>query len=505
MNLTDAISAVAAREPGRLAVVTPTTELGFAELDARVREFALGLTAAGVRPGQVIGARVADELTALLVLLACARLGAALYSVPITETVSVRAGEMAGLGIETLLTDLEPAQEGPLRRLRPEGIASGQPSGANSLAGCTGTPGHPDPEAAWLISSSSGTTGRPKLTRLTHRHLLARMRSNNAALGIGAGDRVAMMSTLDFPTPKQRYLEALCSGATVVLFDRSRPMTIDTLRVTVLHCTPMHAELLLGALERVERPPTGHLFPRLRALCLSTASVSNSLRERVRARLTEHVRVRYGANETSFMTTTHGDETFIAGAVGRPQPGVTLRIVDPVSGHDLPADETGLILARSPGMIDGYHLDEVNTARHFRDEWFVPGDLGRFTRDGVLVHCGRADQMMIFNGINIYPLDIENAAAAHAEVIDTVAFPLSHQVHQDVPCCAVVLRPGATATEAEIAEHLREALGMRGPRLVVVLERIPRNSNGKVLRPALVALVQSNLQERARSNERPRG
>jgi acyl-CoA synthetase (AMP-forming)/AMP-acid ligase II len=505
VNLTENISAVAALDPERPAVVTPKVELRFAELDVRVRTIAAGLAAAGIAPGQVVGARISDELTALFALLACARLGAALYSVPTTEAVSVRVDEMVRLGIDTLLTDLEPPEDGPLRRLRPEGSAGGQSIDAGSPAGRAETPVHPDPDAAWLISSSSGTTGRPKLTRLTHRHLLERMRSNNAALGLGPGDRVAMMSTLDFPTPKQRYLEALCAGATVVLFDRSNPMTIAALGVTVLHCTPMHAEFLLRPIERREAPPGRKLFPGLRALCLSTASVSNSLRERVRARLTEHVRVRYGANETSFMTTTSGDDVFIEGAVGRPQPGVSLRIVDPLSGRDLPTGETGLILARSPGMIDGYHLDEGNAAHHFRAGWFVPGDLGRFTQDGVLVHCGRADQMMIFNGINIYPLDIENAAAAHPDVVDAVAFPLNHLVHQDVPCCAVALRAGSTATEAGIAAFLREALGMRGPRIVVALDRIPRNPNGKVLRPLLTGLVRSRLHERAGAGESPAG
>ena len=146
-----------------------------------------------------------------------------------------------------------------------------------------------------------------------------------------------------------------------------------------------------------------HFFVSLRALMPTGSIVSDRLRQRVLETLTPNLYVRYGTNETgSIALATPQDVHAISGTVGRPLSGVQVEVVA-ADGMSLPTGDIGQIRIRSPGMIDHYLDDDDATKRAFRDGWFLPGDLGKFTPDGQLIFLGRADQMMIMDGINIYP------------------------------------------------------------------------------------------------------
>jgi len=132
-------------------------------------------------------------------------------------------------------------------------------------------------------------------------------------------------------------------------------------------------------------------------------------------------------------------------------------------------------------MIDHYLDDDDATKRAFRDGWFLPGDLGKFTPDGQLIFLGRADQMMIMDGINIYPTEIETVIARHPAVRDSAVIPLHSAVHQDIPVCAVALHQGENVTEEELLNFAFQRLGSRYPRRIIILEQIPRTEQGKLL------------------------
>jgi len=132
-------------------------------------------------------------------------------------------------------------------------------------------------------------------------------------------------------------------------------------------------------------------------------------------------------------------------------------------------------------MIDHYLNDDEATERAFKDGWFLPGDIGKFTPDGQLVFLGRADQMMIMDGINIYPAEIEAVVGRHPAVRDSAAIPLRSPLHQDIPVCAVALHSGKVASETELLEFTFQRLGSRYPRRIILLEEIPRTKQGKLL------------------------
>ena len=146
----------------------------------------------------------------------------------------------------------------------------------------------------------------------------------------------------------------------------------------------------------------------------------------------------------------------------------------------MPPGEIGEIRIRAPGMSTGYLDDERATARHFSDGWFRPGDLGTFTPDGVLIVYGRADDVMILNGIKIAPAEIERVLERHPAVKAVAAFPLPSPVHGELPVAAVELVAGASADERELQTFAREALGLRAPRRVMIVSALPSTVQGKV-------------------------
>ncbi len=139
-------------------------------------------------------------------------------------------------------------------------------------------------------------------------------------------------------------------------------------------------------------------------------------------------------------------------------------------------------LVRAGRMIGGYVGDPQATARHFRDGWFHPGDLGRFDRDGRLCLAGRVDVMMNRAGINDHPAEIETVLEAHPAVRAASAYARRSGTFGDIPMADVELLERGAATEDELLALVRRQFGVRAPRQVRIVDELPRNAAGKVVR-----------------------
>lgn len=475
-------SQAAARGPAP-AILLQDRELTFPELNARVGQLAGELHGAGVRRGDVVAHTFDDELRLFCCMLATARIGATVFSLPLNTPPVKRQQLLEQVRARHLATDIAGLQYGGLvtipvgfeaQRLRPAVGAAGQQD--------------EDPAAPWIIVSGSGSTGRAKLLPITHRQQWARMLAGQEVFPYGASDVFASLIPLDFYTTKMRYLEALLKGTPFVLYDRSRQglgELVGKSGVTAVYGTVMHAERLLQSLPANARGA----MESLTALMLIGSTVSDSLRQRIRERLCSKLCVLYGTNESGTLCRADSQDVYqVPGTVGRPHAGVRLEVVD-ANDAPVPAGRPGQVRIQGPTVIDGYLDDELASAKAFRNGWFYPGDLGRLTPDGQLIHLGRSDDMMIVNGINIYPAEIEQVLAAHPAVWEAAAMPLKHAVHQDVPVCAVTLVEGAHVDPQALLSFARERLGAHGLHQVVVLDRIPRNDRGKPDREALKAAL----------------
>lgn len=486
-NVADLLALQRRLRPAASALSLGGRQLDYDALDRLVWRIATALARAGAAPGDVLALTFADDLLHMAAVHAIARLGATAFGMPSADSPVRRRASAAQARAVAMVTDLERVDDAglPVHRLDLQALAD---------AGAPVDPGvrAARPVAPWLLIQGSGSTGRSKLIPLTHACTLARVRIRAAGTPVRPGERVLSLSSMDFSVTRQRSVEAVAAGAETVLAPSAggRDALLALLAtIDVLHATPLHARRLLEALGETGGPA----LPRLRMLVLASAPSPPALRAAIRARLTPNLWVPYSANEVGLISVARPDEVERApGFVGRPVEGVTVEVVDD-AGRPLPPGRSGRIRVRSRGVIDGYRDDPQAQAAAFRDGWFLPGDVGALDDDGALVFDGRADDMMVFDGINVFPAEIEAAFDGHPDVAEAAAFALPSAAHHDLPFCAVVPRAGASPSPEALRLWARERLGMRAPQAVLLLDALPRTPNGKLARRALVTLARARL------------
>lgn len=479
MNIADELSRQAVTRPNAVAVLMPNGSLTYRQLDDLTWRATGFLHRQGVSRGDVAAMSFADELAQLIAFFAVARLGCSEFSIApmmpallkneMLETVDadilIGDGDLSGVNLQRSVN------------MTVELLLAGTSDIDRSLS-------DPKPEAYCVIAAGSGSTGRQKLIPYTHQQFLEIAARTARQYTLLADDHLATLVPMHYISTKRRYLSVISTGATLVLFNRSRvdPVALaNEFKLSILVGTVFHLEHLLNNIHK----DASNLMPGLRILVVTSSTVSSALRNRIAVKLTRNLGINYGANESTTMTWARAPEVFeVEGTVGAPMEGVSVEIID---GDDnpLPPGEVGQIRLKAPGMVDGYWKDAAASRDSFRNGWFYPGDLGKFTTTGQLIYCGRADHMMIMNGINIYPAEIERVVSNHPAVRDTAVIPLRHPVHQDFPVCAIALRAGASLSYEEILEYARQRLGASTPQLIYTLEEIPRDERGKLRRKEL--------------------
>jgi malonyl-CoA/methylmalonyl-CoA synthetase len=196
---------------------------------------------------------------------------------------------------------------------------------------------------------------------------------------------------------------------------------------------------------------------------------------------------RYGMTETNMIASNPYDGERRAGAVGFPLPDVELRICDPASGAMLSDGDIGTIELRGPNVFNGYWRDVEKTMLAFRDDgFFVTGDLGLTDGDGYLHIVGRAKDLVISGGFNIYPFEIECEIDALPDVAESAVIGVPHPDLGEGVVAVVVRNPGAMTGQAEVLDALADRLARyKLPRRVVFLDELPRNALGKVQKTVL--------------------
>ncbi len=474
MNVTAAIHMHARLRPRAPAVITPSRALTFAQLDAAIWRAAMRFKTEGIEAGQVVVVDIADSVKHLVVALALARIGAAHLANFHGHDAAVLAPLMARVNAVRTIADAD---------VRADEVLFGPARPARESIGVMAAEMRQHASMPWLYVASSGTTGRPKIISITHRMALQRGRRFAAGVPVLASDRHMPLSSLAFWSSKQRVVATLNVGGCAVFagglsLERALEFMRRT-RVTRISCAVMHLHQLC-AVEQKEM-----LLPQLRVLEVLGSTVTEELRRSVKHKVSWNLYVMYSATEMGAVTVAP-PEMEVPETVGTALPGVHLQIVD-AADQPLPRGEVGIIRVRAAGVVEGYYDDAEATAKAFRGGWFYPGDLGALTDDEQLIFKGRADDMMIFDGINIYPAEIEAVLAAHEAVGEAAAFAVRSEVHQDVPVAAVTLR--APVAEAELLAFCRARLGSRAPQKIIVVDEFPRNPAGKVLKRELPGLL----------------
>ncbi|MFN4156309.1 MAG: AMP-binding protein [Paracoccaceae bacterium] len=315
---------------------------------------------------------------------------------------------------------------------------------------------------------TGGSLGGSRRVLRTQASWLASFAVNMGLFGIGPGVRVAVPGRLSQSLALYGALEGLALGAEVHLLDGLRPdrmaRAVEQRKIGVVYATPVHLAQMVGC---------GVVWPGLRLVLVGGAKLEAGLRAALRAVApAAEVREFYGAAEASFITLSgpeDGPET-----VGRPYPGVELRICD-ASGVDLPEGAVGEVWLRSPYLFQGYAGGDKGSAR-WRDGWLTVGEVGALTLAGLVLR-GRVGRMVTIAGQNVFPEEIERFLAGLPGVARVAVLARADGLRGAV-LWAVLM--GERAREAEILVAARGRLGaMIAPRGVIWREDWPVLPSGK--------------------------
>ena len=357
----------------------------------------------------------------------------------------------------------------------------------------------PQGEQLAVLGYTSGTTGRSKGAMLQHRNLLSNVRAVTEAWRWTERDRLLLALPLFHTHGLMVGLHGtLYSGGSVDLrrrFVASEALTAlqEDTSLTLFFGVPT----LYGRL--VEEARRTGLRPRSSRLLVSgSAPLSPQLFHEVEELFGQRILERYGMTETLMNTTNPYEGERRPGTVGMPFPGQEARVVDVRTRQPLPAGETGEIEVRGPHVFAGYWQRPDATAEAFDPEgWFRTGDLGLCDADGYFQITGRARELIISGGFNVYPREVEEVLASHPAVAEVAVLGLPDADFGEQVVAVVVPPAGQPAPQAQaLVDWCKDRLAsFKKPRRVLFVEALPRNALGKVQKHVLRERLQRIVQE----------
>ena len=483
-NLADYIEQNARRRGDRVALRDQDGEMRYAALGPAMISTAGWLQHHGVARGQVVGIAMRDGIDYVVAMLAIIRAGAILLPMDPRWTSTEKENVARAFSAAFVVTDAP--ETGQITATH---VLTFDPAAMTAAHPFT-PPANFSADEPLLMSLSSGTTGMPKGPRITHRQMMLRHYSEWVSLGFHQDDVNLCATPLYFGGGRGFTLSYLMGGATVVFCPPPyRPEMVAEL----IRTQGVTSSFLVPTLLRRIREAPEEIREAVQSLRLLICSGS-ALHPDERADLLENVNGTivnfYASTEGGGVSILYpGELGEVARSVGRPILGSELSITDN-DGQPLGAGEIGHIRQRAPWHPDGFYRNPEETARYFQDGWYLPGDLGYLDEQGYLFITGRSKDMIIRGGVNIYPNEIEATLIAHPHVSDAavVGVPSAHFGEE----VAAFVVPAVTGLDlAALADHCRAGLAAyKVPTRFEVLDELPRNSGGKVIKPDLVRRLQ---------------
>lgn len=344
------------------------------------------------------------------------------------------------------------------------------------------------PNRVAALIYTSGTTGQPKGVMLTHRNLLFVAAVSAKLRNLAPEDRLyGILPMTHIVGLTVVLLGALLSGASVYLSSRFDAMsaraTLEKEKLTIMLGPPaLYAQMTQYA--KLRGIALFH-FPALRVISSAGAPLSLSLKSNVERLFGQVLHNGYGITECSpNISQTRIESPRTDTSVGSAIPGVEIKLVRS-DGATVPEGEVGEVWVRGPNVMKGYYRSPEETAAAVnREGWFNSRDLGRI-EDGSLFLVGRAKEMIVRFGFNVYPAEVEAVLNAHPLVVQSAVVGRSLEENEEI-VAFVQLAPGARLTTLELAEYASHHLGLyKRPSEIVFLEAMPLTSIGKIAKGEL--------------------
>ncbi len=471
------------------ALVTPgQRSLTYAELELLVGRTANALAGLGVQPGDRVAVQVDKSAQCVALYLACLKAGFVYLPLNTAYTPSE---------IGYFLEDAEPALFvcRPKERARMAAVAQAVPvetlgsggdgSFAALVAAAEGTGPILMREAGDLaaICYTSGTTGRSKGAMLTHGNMASNAQTLHKLWGFRPDD--VLLHALPIFHVHGLFVAlhtALLNGSTILFLPKFDAEEVNSLlwQATVMMGVPTFYTRLL---DLEDFGPAA--CRNMRLFVSGSAPLLAETHKAFEARTGLKILERYGMTETGMLASNPLAGERRAGTVGPPLPDVTLRIADE-SGSPLPQGQTGLVEVKGPNVFPGYWRRPEQNAKEFRaDGFFLTGDVGYLDEEGYLVLVGRAKDLIISGGYNVYPKEVELLIDALPGIGESAVVGVAHRDFGE-GVTAVCTGDGEPPDEAEVIAACREALAAyKVPKRVIFVEELPRNAMGKVQKNVL--------------------
>ena len=490
-SITASVAWWARTQPQRLALVYQNQRLSYADLQQRVESSAALLHARGIQPGDVVALLMKNSAAFLELSLAIAHVGAVLLPVNYRlgrEEVSYIAQHA---GVKLLFADDE------LQANLPDGVHailvdSAAQADSRQLGGEQYLPAPPlfpsMPDTLYRLMYTSGTTDRPKGVMHTYGNMAWKCMDHITALGIGADDKLLVVGPLYHVGAYDLPGVALwMAGGALVLerdFDAEQALAlIAREQITGAWMAPVMLNRCLSSSARGQHD--------LGSLKWLVGGGERTPEERIREFSSLFPNARYvdayGLTETCSGDTMMeaGREIEKIGSTGRALPHVELAVLDE-DGNPLPAGEQGEVCLRGPKVTQGYWRDEAKTQASFFGAWFRTGDVGYLDAEGFLFLTDRKKDMIISGGENIASSEVERVVYELPQVAEVAAIGLPDAQWGECVTAAVVLKAGGSLNLDELRRHCSGKLGgFKTPKKLVILEALPRNPSGKVLKREL--------------------
>jgi malonyl-CoA/methylmalonyl-CoA synthetase len=484
-DILDALKTGATREDRPFLYLPDGTTLTYAATLRQAGAFAGALTQLGITKGDRVALQVKKTPEALILYLACLRIGAVFL--PLNPDYTPTETLYFLTDAETSLFICDAPRLSDMTGQAFPGDAMALPD-LIALAGKAAQDRHdpihlPDDLAAILYTS--GTTGRSKGVMLTRDNLSSNAEALVATWAFSEQD-VILHALPIFHTHGLFVATntALKAGAAMIFLPEFTPAAVLAAlpRATVMMGVPTYYTRLLSD-PTLSRAGCGHM----RLFISGSAPLSAVTHQEWQARTGHAILERYGMTETNMLTSNPYLGERRAGTVGMPLPGVAVRVADPVTGQALPQGEVGGIDVKGPNVFSAYWRAPEKTAAEFRaDGFFITGDMGMFDADGYLRIVGRAKDLVITGGLNVYPAEVEAALDDLPGVAASAVIGVPHPDFGEAVVAVVTARPAALLEGEALRAALRPTLAnYKLPKVVLVETELPRNALGKVQKNVL--------------------
>lgn len=490
--ISDGIRAAARRTPNKIAITETGRSLSYRKLIERIdRVSNLAQAGLGLRHGERAALLLSNRLEYIELVCGLSSAGVAVATIgPASSLPEIRfLCEDSGARVLFVDAALEAIARAAVPACVERIIVLGDEyealiaSAATTL--CEGTVSEHD---IFSIPYTSGATGRPKGVMLSHRGRVLACYAMASEHGCyGPDDRAVATTPMFHGSGFLMALVPIFFGGSVEIlprFDIEKLIeTIASVRATSAYMVPTHFAALLALGDQARRHDTRSL----KTIISGTAPLAQTMKAQIIDYFGEGLLFeRYGTTETNVVSALRpADQLRKIACVGQSLPGTYIEVVDE-NGVSVPAGEVGELAVASPYCFSGYLNMPEATAKARRGDWFVTGDLARIDDEGYLYIVDRKNDMIITGGENVYPREVEEVLLAHPAVRECAVVGAPHPYWGEAIVAFVVIRDGMNVTPQELEATCREQMARyKVPKEFKMVEALPRNSMGKILRRQL--------------------